>query len=660
MCEFVNSIKAQLLMSRPHLVARHELMLKSLMGAPRDLSTGWSQTFDLEPRIRSYSGLWGSQLAHGLADFLIAWTATRTQRGAIFLDNIDQADGLVQELVSVLMTRLDPTVFQLFLGVRAIPSFLNGLDTGTILAEPADISPSAGDSMAHQYVMMDGVADEPLLRSAYEATEPAQRAQWHDERADSLEATGDWSLRFGAIPYHREHGSDPAGAGVQAILEATEHCRKRGFYASAASFAIRGRTLTSPDEESDAWWTFTSTLAISLAMQDRAAEALTLYDEVRRSTVKPVFHMKAAYSTSMLYLRYLPSPDRDLQLARAWANAAVATASLLPDPAQRLSATIYFEQALSFLDFETGNPQEALLRIEKSLGALEEQPAPRMELQHRVRLLHIRARTLAVLGRKDQAISDLGSAISLEPGFPDYYFDRASLFLSLGRPHEAVADYTTIIGFGTPFPEVFYNRAEALLDCDESERALDDLDRALVLDPDYVWARVGRARLRYQLGQIGEAAADVHYGLAHDKDNAHLLGMLALIQAAEGDAASAELTLTRALAADETIPELWSNRAAIRFDMGEIELAITDLDMALALGDDPVIRYNRGRGLQNLNRFVEAVEDFTRALISAPFVSQEFAAELHYRRGQCRQALGDIAGSQEDHECFISLAPAES
>nr|BFE82250.1 hypothetical protein GCM10020093_048510 [Planobispora longispora] len=50
-------------------------------------------------------------------------------------------------------------------------------------------------------------------RAAYEAAGEMERARLHDLRAAELEATGEFALRLGAVPFHRERGTDPRGRG---------------------------------------------------------------------------------------------------------------------------------------------------------------------------------------------------------------------------------------------------------------------------------------------------------------------------------------------------------------------------------------------------------------------------------------------------------------
>ena len=70
---------------------------------------------------------------------------------------------------------------------------------------------ASDEDLAREYVWSDGASDDPQLDAAYQRAEPSLRALLHDQRATELEATGDWDLRLGALPYHRERGQDRPG-----------------------------------------------------------------------------------------------------------------------------------------------------------------------------------------------------------------------------------------------------------------------------------------------------------------------------------------------------------------------------------------------------------------------------------------------------------------
>jgi hypothetical protein len=58
----------------------------------------------------------------------------------------------------------------------------------------------------------------------------SDRAALHDARAAELGKMAGFSVSLGANPYHRERGSDPAGAGADALRAALDYCIDMGIH----------------------------------------------------------------------------------------------------------------------------------------------------------------------------------------------------------------------------------------------------------------------------------------------------------------------------------------------------------------------------------------------------------------------------------------------
>ncbi|MEU8191394.1 tetratricopeptide repeat protein, partial [Micromonospora carbonacea] len=84
--------------------------------------------------------------------------------------------------------------------------------------------------------------------------------------------------------------------------------------------------------------------------------------------------------------------------------------------------------------------------------------------------------------------------------------------------------------------------------------------------------------------------------------------------------------------------EAWTNRAAVRFDRGDVAAAVADLDRAVALAASaPVPRYNRGTALLRLGRWDEAARDFAHAL-AQPGLDRALRRDLRAELARCRRA----------------------
>jgi tetratricopeptide (TPR) repeat protein len=348
---------------------------------------------------------------------------------------------------------------------------------------------------------------------------------------------------------------------------------------------------------------------------------------------------------SMLYVRFFPPEQRDYTEARAWINTALALARTLPEVGLRAHLTAFEQNGLALVEYRLGNFDEAIRLETEAMELLDSRPGPHSyELYLRRALLSFnRAQVYAVVGRYDEAVADLTSVIDLFPEESDGYLERGNAHRRAGRTDEALADYDRAIARNPP-PEAYYNRAGLLSELGREQEALADYDTVVDLDPDHVDTLVNRAGIRYDRGEFDRARRDVEHGLTVDAGNARLLCTLGLLDMADGRTEAARRALTRAIERDATLAAAWANRAVLAFEIGDVDAAIADLTEALALGEDPAIRFNRAVAHQHGRHWRQAVDDFTQALL----LDRSAAEEILVRRAACHRELGRFDDAQRD------------
>jgi tetratricopeptide (TPR) repeat protein len=501
------------------------------------------------------------------------------------------------------------------------------------------------------FIASDCTSDALLEGIAYHLAADADRRRWHDEQAEILAQHEEWSLRLGAIPYHREHGASPAEKGAEALQQALDYCINFGFYEATVDLGYRGRAVIDWQTQLQYYWTFTTKNTTSLAALERPEEAEALYDETRALTAEPLVHMQAAYATAMLYTRHHAEGKRDHQKAKAWINQAIAIASLIADPKERAFSVVFNRNGLALIEAHLKQPEEALQLVTAGLAKLDEELQPGEHLLHRSVLLYNRAQVYAGLGQLDLALADYTAVIEQDPHYSEYYFDRGNILRRLGRNEEALADYQSAISYSPPYPEAYYNRAGVFSVLGDEERALADYSYVIEIEPTNLDALVNRASMRYERGWYAEAREDVVCGLELDAQNAQLLCTLGLLEMAEEQYDSAFQALSAAIVQDPSLLAAWTNRAILAFEQGDQEAAIADLTQALVLEENATVRYNRGIAYQAQRRWQEAIEDFTQALA----LSEEDAQDILYQRSLCHQQLGNETQAQADLREHLAL-----
>lgn len=644
---------------RPDLVRAHAIEilstapeLKDRIGAAPETLTSLAVP---EERTRIYAAARTRRLAHGLVEFLHSYTNLREsgRLSLCFLD-VDEADHTDQEFLAILLRRTQCTKISVTVGSRGgdlpdeLVSALARYATRFTPAGTAAATRASRDQgeLLSTYIASDGTCDDPDALAAYEAADPGLRARLHDERAAVLLHEGDWSLRLGAVPYHLERGTDPAGAGGEALHEAVYYAAGLGLWHAVLDYGTRARAVIDP-EQAERYWDFSGKMSSALALLGRTREAETLYLEVRARYALPMAQMFTGYALAMLYTRMHPPELRDHQLAKSYLSNTITLASLLPDAEGRSFHSVFQRNGMALVEMHLGNLPEALRLVDSGLKRLDaELPADRHRL-HRSVLVHNRGRVLAALGRLEDARADLTTVIGLDPNYPDYYFDRAELLHKLGEDAAALADYDTAVSLSPPFWEVHFNRADLLAAMGDAEGAIADLRRVVELEPTELDARANLIGLLLETGQAKAVEPLLAEGLRLAPDEPRLLQVRGQLAWEAGSAESARRDFDLALAGDPGCVAALAGRAALAFDSGDLETAVRDLTRAVELRpNDPDLRYNRGFVHQAASRWQAAVDDFTLAL-DLPGADQ---TELLRQRAKCYGELGDGEAERADLE----------
>jgi tetratricopeptide (TPR) repeat protein len=680
----IRAVAADAMERSPALVAAHEIELLCVAPELRDLIPATHETLTSlaapKERTRFYSRLRTLRIAHGLTEFLRDYVTAIGEPRSIVVDHVDGADQTDSEFVSVLLRRLDPDLITLVVGTSgaagqpeptaerladplsvALARYAQRHDAtaastatstatatataAAIVPPPAAVGPAENlRQLAAAYVAGDCIRGAPGLEAAYLRLPSAERRGLHDARAVQLAATGEFSLRLGAIPYHREHGTDPSVAGAEALREALLYCLGLGFYEAAIDFGRRGRAvLDQQDCPLDLWWDFTLKMPTCLAALGRPAEAEEIYDYARAASTSALVHSQAAYGMAMLYTRHHDKERRDHHRALGWINEAIAIAELLPDVKDRALQTVFNQNGRALIMSHQGNPADALRVVSEGMDRLDSELGPTEHRLHRSVLRYNRAQLYAGLGRLDESLADYTAVIEEDPHYAEYHFDRAGLLRRLGRNDEAMAEYETAMRLSPPFPELYYNRGDLRSAIGDADGALADFGYVLEIDPGYVDAYINRVALLMEMGHLAAARRDVTAGLAVAPDDPHLLCHLARLELEEGHHDGARAAADAAVQAGDGVAEAWATRAAVAFETGDPGLALGDLTRAIELAPDPALLFNRAVAHQALENWASAEADFTRVLEAEPA-----EAEAWLRRAACRQCLGNADGASDD------------
>ncbi|MFL6138333.1 MAG: tetratricopeptide repeat protein [Frankiaceae bacterium] len=612
----------------PELVEAHRVELLYGMPELEELIGPAPRTLASEAPFKERTRWFGAQMvrcmSQGIVTFLLEHARRSRAAGeavpVLVLDEVHAAELTTQELVALLVRRADPALLPV-VAAGTSAGLLPELDA--VLARHAELIEAPATlpvqetrdeaALVAAYVASDGTSDDPAEVDAYHRADPAAVSRLHDERAMELEPGAGWGLRVGAIAYHRERGSDPAGAGRLALREALRHCVAVGFSAMAVDLGMRGRAVTDPIVEQEDFCEFTNRAASALVPIGRLEESLALYLDLRQRYTVPKVHMTSSYAIAMLHTRFLRPRDHDAALQ--WQNNARAIAELLPDPDERLVFSVFQDNALALIHMHRGNLQQGLDLINAGMARLDEQLRPDQWVLHRSQLLYNRARLLAAMRRFDEAVADYTTLIEMDPYYTDYLSERAKVARLRGDFAAALADYDRAVELAAPFPELFHNRGTARVEVGDVDGALADFGYVLEMEPDDAETRLARGEVLLGIGEIDAAEADAQVALAARPGAPRLLCLQGKVELARGAWTAALAAFDQALAADPREPAALGNRAVAHYELGHFQQAVDDLTAALAVvGDDPDILLNRGLSHYANGRPDLALADFDRAI----------------------------------------------
>lgn len=308
---------------------------------------------------------------------------------------------------------------------------------------------------------------------------------------------------------------------------------------------------------------------------------------------------------------------------------------------------------------ETGRTAEAVPLLESALRGDDD------ETDARVALAQALERTgrpyeavdhyvLAVQQRLDAsdydgALAILEQAELLAPDDERFGWLKGEALRHLGRLEEAVA---AVEVFGD-FSLALGTKAAALITLGHLEEALEALDKALVLDPEYEFGLLARADLHVMTDRLEEALADLDrlVEIAPGLQSGRALRGETLRLLGRPEEAKEELDFALSLDPDDVVA--LERRGEVLRVLGEHESALADLDRALDVKPDSLFgRGTRGGVLRRLGRLDEAEDDLTWAIEHDP----EYAFALA-ERGEVRRLQERLDEALEDLDAAIRLNP---
>ena len=186
------------------------------------------------------------------------------------------------------------------------------------------------------------------------------------------------------------------------------------------------------------------------------------------------------------------------------------------------------------------------------------------------------------LGDYEQALDNINKAIELDSNDDSYVMKKADLLYDIGKGKEAVETYDTYIKANPEFWGGYYRRGFLKDNLHDTDGAIEDYSTAIVLNPTYPYAFLGRADKYMLKGEKEAAMKDYQMVVALDtilgESNCAQYALLAL-----GEVEKAK-TFEYAILANSASAGNYYDAACLFARMGEKEQSLTFLRNSLEKG----------------------------------------------------------------------------
>lgn len=149
------------------------------------------------------------------------------------------------------------------------------------------------------------------------------------------------------------------------------------------------------------------------------------------------------------------------------------------------------------------------------------------------------------INRPQEALADLNKAVELDPGDPGAYFNRGIAHNRQGQFDKAAADFTRFIAAKDDLAVAYFYRGTSYLHMGRHQDALADYERAVKLEPSSVHLNA-RASVLATLKRFPEALQDLNKALELDPNNAEAYNNRGAVKAQIGQSSDAMNDIVRA------------------------------------------------------------------------------------------------------------------
>ena len=266
-----------------------------------------------------------------------------------------------------------------------------------------------------------------------------------------------------------------------------------------------------------------------------------------------------------------------------------------------------------------------------------------------------KARILKELQQNDEAIASLGRAIEITLR-ASFLNTRGLIYSEQGNIELALEDYNKAIEINPNYVHVNFNRGLVYHNQGNIQLALEDYNKSIKIDSNYTDAYNNIGSIYYEQGKNKLALKNFNRVIKMNPRYAGVYNNRGLVYEKLGQKELALKDYNKAIEIDPNLSESYLNRGSVYEKLEQKELALKDYNKAIEIDPNRAKFYiNRGLFYKNLEQKELALEDFSKAIEVNPN-----EAESYYFRGYIYRELGRIELALEDYSRAIEVNPNEA
>lgn len=209
-------------------------------------------------------------------------------------------------------------------------------------------------------------------------------------------------------------------------------------------------------------------------------------------------------------------------------------------------------------DFLNENYKKVTRVVTNYLKWMEKAHLP--EHHHHGKLYYLRGRAYFVREKYDKALHDFNKVFEYGRGFIGSFYWRAKTFLKLNKPREAINDLNMVLHFNAQQKiidyEIYSLRATAHEVIGDIDRCLEDINMAIMLEPNHTQILSFRSRIYCDLEAFDKSMEDINRALDISPDNPKLWFCRGMVYDRLGDKQRTKAHYQKALELDPHNPDI--------------------------------------------------------------------------------------------------------